>query len=128
MKVLYVDDEEPNRRVIGSMLKRAGIDMAEAPDADTGLWMVASHDYDLVLMDIRMPGKDGFDAIGEIRAHKDAKKDIPIVVVTADDAHDIRIRARAVGANDVLIKPVEKQDLLQAIGRLVPGWDGSDAA
>ena len=128
MRVLYVDDEEPNRRVMANMLKKAGIDMAQAEDADTGLWMVADQDFDLVLMDIRMPGKDGFDAIGEIRAHRDAKKDVPIIVVTADDAYDIRLRARAVGANDILIKPVSKEQLLQAIGRLIPGWGGPKAA
>lgn len=122
MQVLYVDDEEPNRRLIGRMLEKAGITMTGAEDADTGLWLFASHTFDLVLMDIRMPGKDGFAAIGEIRAHTDAKKDTPIIVVTADDAHDIRLRARAVGANDLLIKPVTKEVLLAAIAGLVPGW------
>ena len=128
MQVLYVDDEEPNRRLIGRMLEKAGIAMAEAPDADTGLWMVAAHDYDLVLMDIRMPGKDGFDAITEIRAHTDSKKDVPIIVVTADDAHEIRVRSRALGANEVLTKPITREDLLRAIGRVVPSWGGPKAA
>jgi two-component system, OmpR family, response regulator QseB len=118
----------PNRRVIGSMLKKAGITMAQAEDAEAGLWMIAAHDYDLVLMDLRMPGKDGFAAIGEIRAHRDAKKDVPIIVVTADDAHEIKMRARAIGANDVLIKPVSKEQLLAAIQRVVPGWRGTEAA
>jgi CheY-like chemotaxis protein len=128
MQVLYVDDEEPNRRVIGSMLKRAGIEMAEAADADTGLWMIAARNYDLVLMDVRMPGKDGLSAIPEIRAHEGGKRDVPIIVVTADDAYDIRLRARAVGANDLLIKPVTKEQLLEAIGRVLPGWGGPKAA
>ena len=128
MQVLYVDDEEPNRRVIGSMLKKAGITMAQAEDAEAGLWMIAAHNYDLVLMDLRMPGKDGFAAIGEIRAHRDAKKDVPIIVVTADDAHEIKHRARAIGANDVLIKPVSQEQLLAAIRRVVPGWRGTEAA
>src|SRR6185369_3161173 len=117
MRVLYVDDEEANRGVIGSMLKRAGIAMTEAADADTGLWMIASQKFDLVLMDVRMPGKDGLSAIREIRAHEDGKQDVPIIVVTADDAYDIRVRAKAVGANDILIKPVTKEQLLGAIGR-----------
>ena len=122
MRVLYVDDEEPNRRVIGRMLEKAGIAMDQAEDADAGLWLFASNLYDLVLMDIRMPGKDGFAAIGEIRAHADGKKDVPIIVVTADDAHDIRLRSRALGANDVLIKPVSREVLFAAFARVVPGW------
>ena len=128
MNVLYVDDEEPNRRVIGAMLKRAGVDMAEAADAETGLWMIAARDYDLVLMDVRMPGRDGLSAIREIRAHTDGKENVPIIVVTADDAYDIRTRARAVGANDVLIKPVMQEALFRAIGRLVAGWSAAKAA
>jgi len=122
MHVLYVDDEEVNRRLIGSMLRKAGVEMAEAEDAEKGLWMIAARDYDLVLMDIRMPGKDGFAAIGEIRAHEGPVKDVPIIVITADDAREIRLRSRDVGANDVLIKPVTKEALFRAIGRLVPGW------
>jgi len=128
MRVLYVDDEESNRRVIGSMLKKVGVEMAEAEDADAGLWMIAARDYDLVLMDVRMPGKDGLSAIREIRAHEGAKAEVPIIVVTADDAYDIRVRSRAVGANDVLIKPVAKEDLYAAIGRAVPSWTGHKAA
>lgn len=128
MQVLYVDDEEPNRRIVGSMLKKAGIQMAEAVDADTGLWMIATHDYDLVLMDVRMPGKDGLSAIVEIRAHQDGRETVPIIVVTADDAYDVKVRAKAVGANDVLIKPVSKEQLFAAIGRAVPAWGGPKAA
>lgn len=128
MDVLYVDDEELNRRMIGSMLRKAGAEMTEAADAETGLWMIAARDFDLVLMDLRMPGKDGFAAIGEIRAHEGAMKDVPIIVITADDAQDIRTRARAVGANDVLVKPVAKEQLLRTIGRLVPGWVATNAA
>lgn len=128
MRVLYVDDEESNRGLIGKMLQRAGITMAEAADADTGLWMIASQKFDLVLMDVRMPGKDGLSAIREIRAHEDGKQDVPIIVVTADDAYDIRVRAKAVGANDILIKPVTKEQLLEAIGRVVPSWGGPKAA
>lgn len=128
MQVLYVDDEESNRQVIGRMLARAGIQMAEAKDADTGLWMIAARNYDLVLMDVRMPGKDGLSAIREIRAHEDARQDVPIIVVTGDNAYDIRVRARAVGANDVLIKPVTKEQLLEAIARVVPTWGGPKAA
>jgi CheY-like chemotaxis protein len=128
MQVLYVDDEAPNRRIIGSMLKKAGIDMAEADSADAGLWMIAARNFDLVLMDVRMPGKDGLAAIREIRAHQDGKQDVPILVVTADDAYEVRVRAKAVGADGVLIKPVTQEQLLEAIGRVVPGRGGPKAA
>ena len=102
--------------------------MAEAKDADTGLWMIAARNYDVVLMDVRMPGKDGLAAIVEIRAHEDSKQDVPIIVVTADDAYDIRVRAKAVGADDILIKPVTKDQLLQAIAAAVATRRASKAA
>lgn len=128
MRVIYIDDEQPNRRIIRSMLSKAGIEMAEAGDADTGLWMIAAQDFDVVLMDVRMPGKDGLSAIREIRAHEGGKAVVPIIVITADDAYDIRVRAGAVGADDVLLKPVEKQRLLQAIEDAVTARRGRRAA
>jgi CheY-like chemotaxis protein len=128
MQVLYVDDEEPNRRVIGRMLDKAGIQMAEAKDADTGLWMIAAKNYDVVLMDVRMPGKDGLSAIVEIRAHEDGKQHVPIIVLTADDAYDVRVRAKAVGADDILIKPVTKDQLLGAIKGVLVSRRASKAA
>jgi CheY-like chemotaxis protein len=127
MRVLYVDDDETNRAVIRAMLARSGIDMAEAPDAETGLWMVAAHDYDLVLMDVRMPGMDGMSAIREIRSHEDGKQNVPIIVVTADNAYDIRMRSKAAGADDVLLKPVSMEALFEAIGRVVTNVVGGKA-
>ena len=58
--------------------------MAEAPQGQTGLSMIAENDYDLILMDLRRPGQDGLMAIRHIRAREDAKAKLPVIVVTAD--------------------------------------------
>ena len=66
MLMLFVDDDALNRRVVRDMLSLAGIVLEEAPDGETGLRMVASTDYNIVLMDLRMPGMDGLTAIRHV--------------------------------------------------------------
>ena len=119
MKVLFVEDDPMNRRVVGDMLDVAGATMVGAEDAETGLKLIDSQDYDVVLMDLRMPGMDGLTAIQHIRARQDAKAALPIIVVTADTAVDLRDRCIAEGADEVLFKPVAMDSLFDAIGRLM---------
>lgn len=125
MRVLFVDDHEMNRRVVKEMLAAAGVEMAEAPEAETGLRMVDENTYDLILMDLRMPGMDGLAAMRRIRARTDAKSTVPIIVVTADVAPSVRADSIHAGADDVLYKPVAMTTLLDAIGAVVVGRDAS---
>lgn len=119
MRVLFVEDDAMNRRVVRDMLGVAGLDMSEAPEAETGLRMIGENDYDLILMDLRMPGMDGLSAIRNIRARGDRKGTLPIIVVTADMAVNIRENCLAAGANDVILKPVAMDLLFDAIGRTI---------
>ncbi|MDP1737932.1 MAG: response regulator [Caulobacter sp.] len=119
MLVLFVEDDAMNRRVVKDMLGVAGLEMAEAPEAATGLTMIDQNDYDLILMDLRMPGMDGLTAIRNIRARGDAKAGLPIIVVTADTALDMRADCMAAGADDVILKPVAMTLLFDAIGRMM---------
>lgn len=119
MRVLFVEDDAMNRRVVRDMLGVAGLDMSEAPEAETGLKMIGENDYDLILMDLRMPGMDGLSAIRNIRARGDLKGTLPIIVVTADMAVNIRENCLAAGANDVILKPVAMDLLFDAIGRTI---------
>jgi len=123
MRVLFVEDDQMNRRVVKDMLTIVDADMAEAEDAETGLAMIDANDYDIILMDLRMPGMDGLTAIQHIRARSDAKAGLPIIVVTADTASDLRERCKEAGANDVLGKPVAMNALFDAIGDLVDPVD-----
>ena len=119
MRVLFVDDNAMNREVVKSMLEAADVVMVEAEDGESGLEMVEADHYDLILMDLRMPGMDGLAAIRAIRARGDAKASLPIIVVTADNGPDIRGQALAAGADDLLHKPVQMQGLFDAIGRAI---------
>ncbi len=119
MRVLFVEDDAMNRRVVRDMLSVADVTMAEAEDGATGLRMIEENDYDMVLMDLRMPGMDGRTAIRHIRARTDAKANLAIVVVTADTSLNMRAECLLAGANDVLMKPVAMKDLFDAMGRVI---------
>lgn len=127
MRILFVEDDPMNRRVVKDMLGVADVEMAEAPEAETGLQMVSDNDYDLILMDLRMPGMDGLTAIRHIRARGDAKAKLPVIVVTADTGLTIRQDCLGAGADEVIMKPVAMDLLFDAIGRMLASGDG-DAA
>ena len=113
-----------NRRVVKDMLDVAGAMMTGAESAELGLRLCEEQDFDLILVDLRMPGMDGFEAIRRIRGRGDAKANLPIIVVTADTALDLRQRCLAVGADEVLFKPVAMDSLFDAIGRMLAKGSG----
>jgi CheY-like chemotaxis protein len=123
MQVLFVEDDLMNRRVVKDMLTIVGVDMAEAADAETGLRMIAESHYDVVLMDLRMPGMDGLAAIRSIRARTDAKATTPIIVITADTAINLRETSLEAGADQVLQKPVSMNALFDALGEVINSSD-----
>jgi len=101
------------------MLSVAGVGMDEADSAEAGLRMIDRDEFDVILMDLRMPGMDGLEAIGRIRARSDAKNNLPIIVITADAASDLRARCIVGGADELLLKPVAMEGLFDAIGRVI---------
>jgi len=118
MKVLFVEDDALNRRVVKSMLSVVGADMEEAADAETGLRMIDERIYDIVLMDIRMPGMDGLTATRHLRQKPGVRGAVPVIVITADARGDLREMCLEAGADDVILKPVAMGSLLQAMGRI----------
>jgi len=113
-----------NRRVVKDMLDVAGAAMTGAESAELGLKLVEEQDFDMILVDLRMPGMDGLEAIRRIRARSDAKGSLPIIVVTADTALDLRERCLTEGADEVLFKPVAMDSLFDAIGRMLAKGSG----
>jgi CheY-like chemotaxis protein len=119
MNVLFIEDDRMNRRVVRDMLDVAGVTMMEAESAEDGLSAIDAQDFDMLLIDLRMPGMDGITAIGHIRARPDRKAAVPIIVITADTALDLRERCIAAGADEVLFKPVAMDALFEAMGRIL---------
>lgn len=135
MKILFVEDDPMNRRVVKEMLTAARIELHEAENGPTGLRMIDEDDYDLVLMDLRMPGMDGMEAIRRIRDRDDEKARVPIIVVTADTAMNLRGQCLEQGADEFLIKPVEVRALFETIAFTIAkrkkagrSGDGGEAA
>lgn len=126
MRVIFVEDDALNRRVVRDMLSVIDIEMAEAEDAQTGLDMLARSKYDVVLMDLRMPGMDGLTAIRLLRNEAEPLGSIPVIVVTADTAPDLKARCLEAGANDIILKPVALNALIDAIGRAVVNSSSDD--
>lgn len=126
MRILFVEDDAMNRRVVRDMLDVAGATMVEAELAEAGLRRIDEEEFDLVLLDLRMPGMDGFEVIRRVRARDDAKRMLPIVIVTADTAIDLTERCLAAGADEVLFKPVAMDALFDAIGRILAKRAGGD--
>ena len=127
MKILFVEDDAMNRRVVRDMLSVVGLDMDEAESAELGLRMVDENEFDIILMDLRMPGMDGMAAIRKLRERGDAKGQLPIIVVTADTAANLRDQCAALGADDFLQKPVAMNALFESIGRVLAA-KGSETA
>ena len=124
MNILFIEDDPMNRRVVKDMLDVAGASMTGAESAELGLKLVEEQDFDMILVDLRMPGMDGLEAIRRIRARGDAKGSLPIIVVTADTALDLRERCLTDGADEVLFKPVAMDSLFDAIGRMLAKGSG----
>jgi CheY-like chemotaxis protein len=127
VKLLFIEDDAMNRRVVKDMLNVAGVDMDEADGAQAGLRKIDESEYDLILMDLRMPGMDGMEAIAHLRQRDDDKGKLPVIVLTADAAAGLREKCMAAGADEVLFKPVSMQSLFDAIAVLVVDRGGTDA-
>ena len=127
MQVLFVEDDPMNRRVVKDMLRVVGANMEEAADAETGLKMIEDGSFNIILMDLRMPGMDGLTAIRHLRSNgASAKATLPVIVVTADTAIDLREQCIEAGADEVILKPVAMGALLNAMGRMVAKGSADD--
>ena len=112
--VLVIDDQLVNLRVVGALLSQSGYEVVSAQDGDEGLALVHSARPDLVLLDMRMPGKDGFEVLRVLRQAA-ATADLPIIFLTADDDRENLIRAFSAGANDYVTKPFVGRELLARV-------------
>jgi CheY-like chemotaxis protein len=119
MRILYVEDDSMNRRVVRDMFASLGMNLDEAPDVATGLKMVNESHFDAIVTDLMMPEADGLALIGAIRRRADAGASVPILVLTADTSDVARENCLQGGANDVMTKPVGIATLVERLGRAI---------
>jgi signal transduction histidine kinase/DNA-binding NarL/FixJ family response regulator len=117
-RILIVDDETMNRRLLEAILVAEGFAVVEAADGPAGLEIIATSKVDLVLLDVMMPQMSGFEVCRKIRADLHLPN-LPVVFVTALGDRDSRIRAKDVGADEFLTKPVDDVELLVRVKSLL---------
>jgi two-component system cell cycle response regulator DivK len=117
-KVLYVEDHPAQRDILAQMLELNGFEVAVAGDGLEGVEKARSWLPDLILMDLRMPKMDGFEAIKVIRATEETEG-IPIIAISAWASAKHKERAIEAGANEHFTKPVDLNRLLTTIGRYI---------
>ena len=114
-RVLVVEDDDAISQVLQRSLRMEGYDVRVAADGVAGLDEVQSFLPDLVILDLGLPKLDGIDVARQLRE----KDDVPILVLTARDAVESRVEGLDAGADDYLVKPFERQELLARLRALL---------
>ena len=124
LNVLVTDDCRLNRRVMKAMLDDMGVDSDFASSGPMALEKLRDGVYDLLVLDIQMPGMSGFDVIELYQSRNTTGKLVPILVVTGDATAEIYDRCDELGVSQFLLKPVDHEKLRHALATLVPPTGG----
>src|ERR1700758_4285864 len=114
-RVLVIDDDDDIRELLRALLERAGHDVVDAPDGRAGLRELFARSPDLVILDVAMPGLDGWATLERIRE----VTDVPVLMLTARDAELERVRGLQGGADDYVVKPFGRQELVARVDVLL---------
>jgi two-component system, OmpR family, response regulator len=117
MKLLVVEDEAPLRRTLERALREEGFLVESAADGPTGLAFALHTPFDLVLLDVMLPGLDGFEILRRLR--EGGRAPTPVLMLTARDGFADRVRGLDTGADDYLVKPFDLAELLSRIRALL---------
>jgi two-component system response regulator ResD len=109
--ILVVDDEERIRRLLRMYLEKEGYFIEEAEDGETALRMASETDYDLVLLDVMLPGIDGIEVCARLRQIKST----PIIMLTAKGEETNRVQGFEVGADDYVVKPFSPREVIYRV-------------
>jgi putative two-component system response regulator len=119
-RILIVDDEEQNIRLLSRILERAGYEyIAATTNSEDTLAIQTQFKPDLVLLDLHMRGKDGFEVLTELLSPERGGEHLPVIMLTADDTADMKRRALALGAKDFVGKPFDSAEVLLRIKNLL---------
>jgi len=115
MRILVVEDSQRLRQSVSTALRRTGYAVDVAKDGEEGLWQATSNDYDVIVLDIMLPKRDGLSVLRAIRA--DARK-VRVLLLTARDTVSDRVSGLQAGADDYLVKPFALEELLARVQAL----------
>ncbi len=111
-RVLVIDDEPIVRDVLNDILSREGYAISLAPDAETGLEALEKEGYDLIVLDLMLPGLGGFETLKEIKRRD---PDSVVVMITAYGSVETAVQAMRMGAHDYLTKPFKNEDVIRTL-------------
>jgi two-component system, cell cycle response regulator DivK len=117
--ILYVEDNEFNRKIVRQLLSQTRYRLREAPDGESGVRAAQEELPDLILMDVQLPKMSGLDATRELRADPRTAR-VPIIIVTSYALSGDEQKARYAGATAYIVKPYSPRDLLSKIREIVP--------
>src|SRR5947208_2200361 len=115
MRVLVVEDEPELLAAVAGALREEGYAVDEAADGEDGLFKAMSWDYDAVVLDLMLPGLDGWQLLAKLRQGRAT----PVLILTARDAMQDRVRGLDTGADDYLVKPFDLSELLARVRALI---------
>jgi CheY-like chemotaxis protein len=117
LRVLYIDDNPPNLRLMESILaRRSGVTLLTAQDPALGLELALAHQPHVVLLDLQMAPMDGYEVLRHLRRHPETAQ-VPVIAITASALPRDLDRARQAGFDDCLTKPFDIQALLALLQR-----------
>ena len=124
MRLLLVEDDRPLREALRQGLEEAGFAVDASADGEEGLWYARSNAYDVIVLDLMLPGIDGLTILSRLRREGSA---VPILILTARDTVADRVRGLDLGADDYLVKPFAFAELLARVRAMVRrGYDHKD--
>ncbi|KAF0825896.1 response regulator transcription factor [Cytobacillus firmus] len=115
VKILLVDDEERIRRLLKMYLERENYSIDEAENGNQALSKALANDYDVILLDLMMPGKDGIEVCRELRE----KKATPVIMLTAKGEEVNRVQGFEVGTDDYIVKPFSPREVVLRVKALL---------
>lgn len=120
MRILIIDDDAQNREIVRTRLEQKGYEVLESVNGEEGLALAVKEKFDLIVLDVMMPKKDGWQVCKTIKSHPRIK-DIPVVILTARSQGIDELRSWECGADEYLAKPVDHLQLLETIKKLLAG-------
>jgi DNA-binding response OmpR family regulator len=116
MRVLLIEDYRPLQESLTKGLREAGFAVDTTGDGQEGLWYATSNDYDVIILDLMLPGMDGLSLLGKLRAKG---RQNHVLILTAKDTLEDRVKGLNLGADDYLVKPFAFEELLARVRALV---------
>ncbi|HUS38350.1 MAG: response regulator transcription factor [Pirellulales bacterium] len=116
MRILVIEDYKPIRQSVVKGLREQGYAVDEAADGTEGQWLAVSGEYDVIILDLMLPEVDGFSILQKVRSES---RNTSVLILTARDEVENRVRGLDMGADDYLVKPFAFEELLARVRTLV---------